>query len=249
MESVEKMVERTVCVGVDLGQANDPTAYCLTEVVKDPGELHSLYTVHEIARLPLGMSYPDQARRLTRVYQNAVAIVADQHVKATGMRRFLRAPEMDPAPEIEAAESVWMNVDATGIGRAVVDVLREAAGIPENHLMAITITGGTGHDLHRGSVVGSTSKEHLISRLSAVSGFRRILLPKTEEARVAASELHDFQFTVNDNAVITYAARVGSHDDLLISLALSVVIDDPVVESGTLKYGDILRAHYEPNRG
>lgn len=233
-----KKAKRSVCVGVDLGQANDPTAYCLTEVVRDPGELHSLYVVHEIARLPLGMSYPQQAQRLTRIYQNAVAIVATANVRqAHLLGRFLhRHPSMDPPPEIEAAESVWMNVDATGIGRAVVDVLREVAGIPENHLMAITITGGTGHDLHRGAKVGSTSKEHLISRLSALSGFQSILLPHTEEARIAANELRDFQFSVNDNATITYAARVGAHDDLVISLALSVVLDDAKHECGATYY-------------
>lgn len=226
MESVNEAAKRSVCIGVDLGQAHDPTAYCLTEVVRDPGELHAMYVVHEIARLPLGMSYPDQARRLTLIYQHAVAIVADQQVKAKGIRRVFRAPEMDPPAELEAAQSVWMNVDATGIGRAVVDALREAAGIPEDHLMAVTITGGTGHDLHRGAKAGSTSKEHLISRLSAVSGFRRILLPHTEEARIAAAELRDFQFNVSDNATVTYAARIGAHDDLVISLALSVVVDE-----------------------
>jgi len=249
MESVKKAVKRSVCVGVDLGQANDPSAYCLTEVVRDPGEPHTLYIVHEIQRLPLGMSYPDQARRLTSIYQHAVAIVADQHVKAKGIRRFLRVPEMDPPPEIEAAESVWMHVDSTGIGRAVVDTLREAAGIPASHLMAITITGGAGHDLHQGAQMGTTSKEHLISRLSALSGFQRILLPHTEEAKIAASELRDFQFKVADNATITYAARVGAHDDLVISLALSVVLDEARVESGVLRFGETLRAHYEPNRG
>ena len=229
-------VKKTVVIGVDLCQANDPTAYCLTEVVRDPGELHSMFVVHEIARLPLGMSYPDQARRLTLIYQRAVAIVAGEQVKAKGIRRFLRAPYMDPPPEIEAAHSVWMNVDATGIGRAVVYSLREAAGIPESHLMAVTITGGTGHNLRHGATVGSTSKEHLISRLSAVSGFRRILLPHTEEARIAASELRDFQFTVNDNATITYAARVGAHDDLVISLALSVVMDEAHHSGGSFYF-------------
>ena len=236
MEGVKEPLRRSVCIGVDLGQARDSTAYCLTEVVRDPGEPHSFYTVHEIARLPLGMSYPDQARRLTLIYQHAVAIVADRQVKAKGIRRLWRAPEMDPDPALAAAASVWMNVDATGIGRAVVDALREAAGIPANHLCAITITGGTGFDLHRGAKVGSTSKEHLISRLSAVSGFRRILLPHTEEARIAAAELADFQFNVNDNATITYAARVGAHDDLVISLALSIVDDSDRHWSGSVRY-------------
>jgi len=229
-------VKKTVVIGVDLGQANDPTAYCLTEVIRDPGELHSMFVVHEIARLPLGMSYPDQARRLTLLYQRAVAIVSEQEVKAKGIRRFLRAPYMDPPPEIEAAHSVWMNVDSTGIGRAVVDTLREAAGIPSSHLMAVTITGGTGHKLRHGAMVGSTSKEHLISRLSAVSGFQRILLPHTEEARIAASELRDFQFTIADNSTVTYAARVGAHDDLVIALALSVVMDEAAHTCGTYYY-------------
>ena len=70
--------------------------------------------VRHVERLPLGMSYPDQVERVA-------ALVG--------------------SPEL--AHDVLVAVDSTGVGRAVVDLLREALRPLQTPLTAITITGGS----------------------------------------------------------------------------------------------------------
>ena len=116
-------------LGLDLGQVSDYTAIAIVEKVKEPtGEQRVWYSGngrrrrHEedvtedrfhlryLERLRLGTPYPDQAR----------------HVAA-----LLQRPEL--------AKKTQCVVDATGVGRAVVDTLREADVKP---MVAVTITGG-----------------------------------------------------------------------------------------------------------
>src|SRR3546814_6137902 len=65
---------RAVAVGIDIGQAHDPTAIAivskLTTTAAEPSLEHvnpdkrPRYEVHHLERLPLGMSYPSQVDRL-----------------------------------------------------------------------------------------------------------------------------------------------------------------------------------------
>src|SRR5262245_39071188 len=55
-------------VGVDLGQAQDPTAVCILEAreeVRMPADgANYVYDVRHLVRLPLGMSYPAMAKQI-----------------------------------------------------------------------------------------------------------------------------------------------------------------------------------------
>ena len=122
-------------LGLDLGQVNDPTAIAIVEKIKEPtgerittvrrrwtggaggarfGETTDVtvdkFHLRYLQRLPLGTSYPDIVR----------------HVQ-----------EMLQRPEL--AKKTQLVVDATGVGRPVVDLLREAQ---INPMIAVTITGG-----------------------------------------------------------------------------------------------------------
>ncbi len=62
-----------------------------------------------------------------------------------------------------------------------------------------------------------------MSRLQSLLQFRRIHLPNTPEAATLARELQDFEIRVDENAHQRSGAfRVGTHDDLVTALGLTV---------------------------
>ena len=90
-------------VGVDLGQAADPTAVCVLELTReDPAEpMKFYYDVRHLMRLPLGRSYP------TMVHDVGVT---------------LQQPPLDRDAELV--------IDETGVGRAVGDIFLERGLTP-----------------------------------------------------------------------------------------------------------------------
>src|SRR5215216_2314625 len=101
-------------VGLDLAQASDYTALAVLEQTwpEIDGIPTTRYDVRHLERMPLGTSYPDVVKQVS------------QRVHA------LR--------ELDA--SITLVVDQTGVGRPVVDLLRDAA-LP-CRLVPIMITGG-----------------------------------------------------------------------------------------------------------
>src|SRR4051812_33770863 len=95
----------TVTIGVDIGQRIDPTAIAVIEREERVEKRQDAddrqvwhHTARRLERLPLGTPYPQVADRLAAV----AAAVADR----TGARPYLY-------------------LDATGVGKPVVDVLRD----------------------------------------------------------------------------------------------------------------------------
>ncbi|MDI7277773.1 MAG: hypothetical protein QME94_17475, partial [Anaerolineae bacterium] len=113
-----------VVIGADIGQQHDPTAVCVAEVTKssvqrgwavpkgeqvvEPREIlpvtrtETSYTIRYLERLPLGTPYPQVAERLAVITANIMA--------------------MRPT-------RLLLRVDATGVGRPVVDLLRQHPGL------------------------------------------------------------------------------------------------------------------------
>jgi hypothetical protein len=112
-------------VGLDLGQSNDYTALAVVEKVEgglggernDP-DLH----LRHLERYPLRTPYPDMVAQVA-------ALVEDPQLRTTRLDRRLGQMVLDE-PDLL--------VDATGVGRPVVDLFRER-GLKYK---AITITGG-----------------------------------------------------------------------------------------------------------
>ncbi len=214
----------TYTVGLDLGQAADYTAIAVVERrevgtgqwidrgprqrlvpvlnafgygsgehrLVDEGRLTSEETtVHldvvHLERLPLGTSYVAVAKRVQ-------ALMAE--------------------PTLAEAALV---VDGTGVGRAVIDLLR-AAGL---QLHAITITAGAtvtgnGWSTHvpKRDLVGALQVHLQTGALKIARG-----LP---EAETLVRELLSFKAKITDAGNDTYAAwREGSHDDLVLATALA----------------------------
>ena len=83
--------------GLDIGQANDPSALCVIERVGP--RLH----VRHLERLPLGLPYPAQVERVAGV--------------------------LDRPPLVGHVRLV---LDATGVGRPVLDLFDESSELPDH---------------------------------------------------------------------------------------------------------------------
>jgi hypothetical protein len=211
------LAHRSWAVGIDLGQSIDPSAICAVQSIRwnftpeferdhrvqkgtHAGRWGSSYAeeiaagkpkdalnIRALERLPLGLSYPSQAEVIASRLQRAELVDAE------------------------------VMVDATGVGRPVTDLLRNA-GVKHTPVL---ITGGAeeGGDnrfLH-------VPKMMLVSQLQAAlhSGELKIAagLP---EAKAFTRELQEFRASWTEAGHLRFGARQGAHDDLVLSAALAV---------------------------
>ncbi len=193
-------------LGLDLGQQKDYTALAIVEDVAPapvrmdsstkpfrvwavpPGAVHALHVRH-LERFPLGTKYPTIVER---VGQRLHALPADAEVD--------------------------LLVDATGVGRPVVDMFVKAG----MHPTAITITGGTTPSSEHSD--WRVPKRDLVSTLQVVLQTERLKVAKgLPDATILVQELLNFQVKITDAANDTYGAwREGTHDDLVLAVALTV---------------------------
>jgi hypothetical protein len=113
-------------------------------------------------------------------------------------------------------------VDATGVGRPVVDALKDAGLKP----VAVTITGGGRAALMRGG--WHVPKRDLIASAQIALQSRRLViaegLPETE---TLVRELRDYRVEISEaTGHDSYNARSGRHDDLVLATALAVWFRD-----------------------
>jgi len=176
-------------VGLDLGQANDYTAIVVAEKV--PPEGSDDYELH--------------IRHLERFRDVLYPDVAEQ------VRRLIDAPEL--------RSKAALTIDATGVGAAVVDMLRKS-GLTFD---AVTITGGDTESL-QGWYGWRVPKRDLIGGLQVLLQSGRLKIAYTlEHAETLKSELLNFRVKVNiSTGHDSYEAwREGDHDDLVLATALA----------------------------
>jgi len=108
--------------------------------------------------------------------------------------------------------------DATGVGHAVLELLRQEGLQP----IPIIITAGRETTVAEdGSVL--VPKAELVSSVAvALQNGQLKIAQALPLADVLARELADFQVTVTASANLTFGARVGAHDDLVLAVALAV---------------------------
>jgi hypothetical protein len=184
--------------GIDLGQSRDPTAIAIIReqiepvdgpntIERDPPLKASFAVVH-LARLELGRSYPAQIEEI---------------------KFLLRRPPI-PLWQTEVA------VDATGVGRAVSDLMREK-GIRHK---PITITAGDSKRIDEGR--HKVGKSHLVGTLlTSLHDQRLKIAANVVGADFLKRELEDFRVSYTDAGSATFSAREGQHDDLVLALALA----------------------------
>lgn len=187
-------------LGLDLGQSKDFTALALVERLADPPyqdapeeapPTHRRYELRGLERCKLGTPYPAVVARVAELLRGAP----------------LRG-------------RAYLVADATGVGRPVVDLLRQAGLRP----VPVTIHGGA--QLTRDPVTGylNVPKRELISGAQVQLQAKRLKIATgLAEARTLVSELLSFEVKISDAGTDTYGAwREGAHDDLVFALALAV---------------------------
>jgi hypothetical protein len=179
-------------VGVDLGQARDFTAVVVNECSERWGKPVQ-HRLTFLHRFPLGTSYPE---------------VAD------GVRRLLaQLPRRRRRPELV--------VDATGVGRPVVEMLRAAGLAP----VGVTITAGF-DELKKARDDWRVPERTLAARMQvALQEGRLKIAAGMRLTPVLTQELRDFRAKINvgTGAEGFEAWREADHDDLVLAAAAVAV--------------------------
>jgi hypothetical protein len=144
-----------------------------------------------LERLPLGTPYPQQVERIKAIWQSCM--ISDPDTR--------------------------LIVDHTGVGRAVIDLIRQEDMYP----VALTITGG--NQATRDGYEWSIPKRDLVTSLIVAFQTGRMKISKSlPEAETLIKELMNFKLKVNlQTGHDSYESwREGIHDDLVLSLGMAV---------------------------
>lgn len=191
------MTAPSYVAGLDLAQSHDYTALSVGEIAPprsvDGVQLPFSLAVRHLERFKLHTSYVDM-------------------VSAISSRM----------GQLKALGRVVLVIDATGVGRPVVDMFRTGGlGVV---LWPVTIaTSAMGAARRDPNGEWTVPKRDLIGALVALAhGGRLAVSEKLPEARTFQEELRNFRMRITNDANLTYGAwREGAHDDLVLAVALS----------------------------
>jgi hypothetical protein len=197
-------------VGLDLGQAADYTALGVLErkepekpekgkpadATKDGAAVEQVtYELRHLERFQLGTSYPAVGDRVKELLDTAAL-----------------------------AGKTCLVVDATGVGRPVVDLLHLAGLRP----IGVVIHGGeqTLYDEKTGFL--RAPKRELVSTAQVLLQTRRLrFAAEMPHVKTLVDELLKFEVKITEAGHDTYGAwREGAHDDLVFAVALACWIAD-----------------------
>lgn len=184
-------------MGVDFGQANDYTAVTVME--RAGGELRIPY----LTRPPLRTSYERIARG-----------VIDRLCK------------LEPVGAFGERREIGLCVDATGVGRAVVDMLTEQLSrrrdIPTVNFWPVVVTGGN-RVTRQGGYLAVPKRNLITAGVVALQSGRLKIGATVENRDVLIQELRDYRLKINVRTGHDQYEpwREGAHDDLLFSMSLA----------------------------
>jgi len=108
-------------------------------------------------------------------------------------------------------------IDITGVGKPVFEMFTYSGISPAG----VLITAGTSETWHE--CIWSVPKLTLVSRLQALLHQGRLkILRELAEAETLVRELQDFRVEFTAAGHLTFNARSGKHDDLVLALAMAV---------------------------
>jgi hypothetical protein len=170
----------------------------------DLGQTHDFTALAVLARMPGTdtLALPHLQRFLLHTpYPDIVASVA----------RLAGTPQLRDAPLV---------VDQTGVGRPVVDLLRNAVGA--RRIIPVTITSGQTVSVQSDGSRHVPKKDLVTCMVSLLEDRRLKVARDLAEARTLTNELLNFKMQITPAANITYGAwRSGQHDDLVLAVALA----------------------------
>jgi hypothetical protein len=179
-------VRRVFYTGLDLGQSQDPSALVTVEQTTWPDKSERDYAVRHLHRWKLGTSYPQIVSDLDAIFGTA------QLVNTT------------------------LIIDATGVGRPVVDMVRQAKLRAKVKAFSITCGMTPGDE--------TVPKKDLVGAVQALLQSRRLkIADKLELGQTLAKELEMFRVKVTSDRNETFASwRARDHADLVLGLGLAV---------------------------
>ena len=189
------MIFEKYVLGADLAQTTDYTALA---IVKYHGHGHQTQAdVVHYERFPKGRSYLEAVDRIEKLYRQSTLIISS----------------MDGHQRLKTCELV---VDGTGVGRPVVDLLRERKLNPR----PISIHGGANVTCEGGW--WRTPKRDLCDVLAVLAEQGRLRFAKgLPDADHLRSELQAFTREVDRSTAHESFGGRGEHDDLVIAVALA----------------------------
>jgi len=121
-------------------------------------------------------------------------------------------------------------VDQTGVGRAVVDLLRQSLAA---QVRPITITAG--HAVRWDGSSTHVPKRELVGAVQVLLQTRRLQISaKLTLAAVLKTEMQNFRVRIVASAQEVFGAdRAGQHDDLMLALALAAWVGETIPEPYT----------------
>ena len=186
----------TAYVGVDLGQARDYTTTAVLSVLpSEHGKEIPLrkrqMECRRLERIPLRTPYPEIVRYVAKLCRHLQSIMG----------------------------KVYLLLDATGVGRPVVNMF-EAAGLDP---IGITVTSG--HDVTRGEQPNSVNvpKRDLISSLQVAMHLGNMHVARNLKfAETFKRELDMFKVKITTKGSLRLEAwRESDHDDLVFAMAMA----------------------------
>ncbi len=183
------MLKTNILIGLDLGQQNDYTVLSILEIIENPRKRGTLYQLIYLYRVPLGTSYPN-------IITWVSALISEQ---------------------LENYNYVLV-VDYTGVGRPIVDMLRQN----DIKLLAINITGGNSANWKYGNEVSVPKKEIITSLQVTLESYRLRFSENVSALDTLAQEFVSFNGKINSNANLQFEAEYGYHDDIVMSIGLAI---------------------------
>jgi hypothetical protein len=263
----------TYVVAVDLGQVHDPTAIAVLErrvvptgrieialnlnayvidgadeplTQRRPQTVGSYHIVH-LERLPLGTSYVAIPPRLSTIQAQVRRRWLEACWEAEHEAVLARRPRVAPYPTADDAP-IDVVVDQTGVGRPVVDLLREADLEP----IAVSIHGGA-EVVRVSSREWRTPKRLLVGAVQAALQARRLQAAASlPDWPVLKAELANFKAKISASGHDTYAAgdgpddwrTGGAHDDLVLAVALGIWASEERARSAPVAGAPPLEAYF-----
>jgi hypothetical protein len=182
-------------IGLDLGKSQDYTALAILETRDSPEGIGPDALFH-CRHL--------QRFKLGTSYPRIVEIVRELCT---------REPLLTIKPQL--------GIDQTGVGAAVVDMFQRADIHAD--LRPIVIHGGDRSSNEEG--VWRVPKRELVGVVQVALQTRTLKIAESlPDAGTLTRELQNFQVNISDNGFDSYNARVGTHDDLVLALAMALWI-------------------------
>lgn len=191
-------------VAVDLGQMVDSTAVAILHHTVTPLDSWTKYTTARNWK-------QDSNQRFDLVHLErfplGISYVTQVQMVADILQR-------DPLSRLRPD----LVIDQTGVGASVADIF-DVAGLRPNR---IVITSGLGVTQHGGRL-WHVSKHQIISRLEAAMHTGDLhVAAALKESDAFRDELRDFQRHTSDAGRVSYSARSGAHDDIVLAVGIGI---------------------------